>query len=392
MKRWVALLVVMLLIPVYLTLPAWPLWSPRPTAEPSAPHAPPGDSGWRAVWVSYLEWSRMDLHDEAAFRAETAALLDNVEALGANVILAHLRPFGDALYRSDLAPFSHLCTGTQGQDPGYDPLAVLLEAAHARGIQVEAWLNPYRIQQGGWPALCEASPAMQHPDWVRTVGQDLYLNPAEPAVQQYLADVVTELCTRYPVDGIHFDDYFYPTTDPAFDGYTGDDLTAWRRGNVDALITACAAAARAQGVRFGVSPQGTIEGNRDGQYSDVTRWLAEGMVDYLAPQLYWGLQYRAQGSDRLALRSLAAQWLALPRHPDTALYFGLGAYRIGAGDGGDDPAEWQSGHALADQITALRDLCGTAPGVALYRYDSLFANTQNPTLAAQEVRAVWAAW
>lgn len=359
----------------------------------------------RAVWVSYLEWQRMDFSSAEAFCAEAAVLLDNIAGLGANTVLAQVRPFGDALYPSALYPFSHLAGGEQGTDPGFDPLAILVEESHARGLALEAWINPYRLQAGGTPAVLAASNlANTHPDWVRAVDGGLYLNPADPDVQRYIADGVAELCANYAVDGIHMDDYFYPTTDLAFDeadyaAYceaSGDPLPRedWRRANVDALVAACHAVTAAAGVRFGIAPQGQPALCYSAQYSDAARWLAEGgYVDYLMPQLYWGLDYTADGDDALALDTLAAEWLALDRADGVALCFGLGAYRIGAGDGGDRTGpgtEWLSGHALADQAAALQAL--GADGVGLYRYDSLFANELYPTFADQEAAALRAAW
>ena len=230
---------------------------------------------------------------------------------------------------------------------------------------------------------------------------DQFSNPANPAVRQYIADGVAELCENYDLDGIHFDDYFYPTTDPDFDAAdyaaycagTPDPLPLddWRRRNVDALVTLCRETAQGYGVRFGIAPQGDPALNYSAQYSDAARWLAEGMVDYLMPQLYWGLDYTQNGAGSHALGALAARWLAMERAPGTALYFGLGAYRIGEGDGGDRSgpgSEWQTGRAMAAQAAALADLGGE--GVGLYRYDSLFANTLWPTLAAQERAALQA--
>ena len=205
------------------------------------------------MWVSYLEWEQVDFSSAEAFTQAIGTMLDNIQSIGATVVLAQVRPFGDALYPSDYFPFSHLCTGTQGQDPGFDPLALLVDAAHARDLQLEAWVNPYRIQAGQTPALCGASPARLHPDWVRYTDTGAYLDPANADVRQYIADGVGELCARYAVDGIHFDDYFYPTTDPAFDAadYAASGSTRtqddWRRENVNALMELCHAAARRYG-------------------------------------------------------------------------------------------------------------------------------------------------
>ncbi|MGN0653269.1 MAG: glycoside hydrolase family 10 protein [Gemmiger sp.] len=370
-------------------------------AEPNAEYSP--DSELRGVWVSYLEWQGTDFSSEAAFRAEVRQMMQNITALGANTVFAHVRPFGDALYPSALFPFSHLCTGVQGQDPGFDPLAVLVEQAHAAGLELHAWINPYRLRSGSTPAsFCAESPAVTHPDWVRTAGNGQFLDPSSAEVQQYLADSLAELCQNYSIDGIHFDDYFYPTTDPAFDAAdyaasgTNLSLEDWRRENVNALMRLCRAVTQEYGVVFSVSPQGNLTNCRDAQYSDAALWLAEpGYCDLVIPQLYWGRDYIKNGSRALALDTLAQEWLTLPRCEETSLAFGLAASRIGEGDGGlssGPGTEWCSGRALAEQITFLR--AQGAGGTAVYRYDSLFSNTLYPTLAEQEadaLRAVWSA-
>lgn len=375
--------------------------APEPAGATAAPApAAAAPLAYRAVWVSYLEWQRMDFSSAEAFRAEAAAMLDAITALGANVVLAQVRPFGDALYPSEFYPFSHLATGTQGTDPGFDPLAILLEEAHARGLELEAWVNPYRLQASGTPAaLAATNLANTHPDWVKAAAGGLYLDPTNPDVRQRIADGIAELCENYAIDGVHMDDYFYPTTDEAFDAAdyaaycAGTDdplpLADWRRANVDALVAACHAVTQAAGVRFGIAPQGQPALCYSAQYSDAAGWLADGLVDYLMPQLYWGLDYTADGDDALALDTLAAAWLGMDRAEGVALCFGLGAYRIGEGDGGDRTGpgtEWLTGRALANQAAALADL--GADGVGLYRYDSLFANDLYPTFAAQEVAAL----
>ena len=352
------------------------------------------------MWVSYLEWEQVDFSSSEAFTQAIGTMLDNIQSIGATVVLAQVRPFGDALYPSDYFPFSHLCTGTQGQDPGFDPLALLVDAAHARDLQLEAWVNPYRIQAGQTPALCGASPARLHPDWVRYTDTGAYLDPANADVRQYIADGVGELCARYAVDGIHFDDYFYPTTDAALDAAQfaasgAGDLAAWRRQNVTALVKAAHDAVKAADatLRFGVSPQGNPDNDLGQQYSDVKAWLAaEGenaVVDYLCPQIYWGCGYTLQsGSTRFAFENIVPEWLAMPRAASTALYFGLGAYRIGEGDGGaneDSQSQWCTGSALARQVERLHSL--GAGGWALYRYDSLFRSAQ-PELADAERAAL----
>lgn len=370
--------------------------APAATPAPTATAEPTAAAPYRAVWVSYLEWQQVDFFTPETFSGDIAVILDNIRDLGATVVLAQVRPFGDALYPSSYYPFSHLCTGQQGRDPGYDPLALLVQAAHDRGLALEAWVNPYRIQAGLTPALCDASPAKLHPDWVKYTDTGAYLDPANTAVRQYIADAVGELCANYDVDGIHFDDYFYPTTDPAFDAAdyaaSGTALTQddWRRENVNALVELCHATARRYGVRFGVAPVGDPEQNYALQYSDAARWLRQGTVDYLMPQLYWGQEYVKDGDTSHSLARLAGAWAALPRAAGVRLYAGLGAYRIGAGDGSDAGSEWVSGRALADQLNLL-DRLGVQ-GEGLYRYASLFDASDYAGLAAAEVDAVRQVW
>lgn len=377
------------------TSPAAADSTPEPSADPN-PALPAGE--WRAVWVSYLEWAAMDFSTEDAFRAGVVQLLDNCAGLGLNTVLAQVRPFGDALYRSTLFPWSHLCTGVQGQDPGFDPLDVLLTEAHARGLSLEAWVNPYRLRSSVSmpPVLAENSLLNAHPEWVCTVNEGAYLNPAIPEAADYVVQGVAELVQNYAVDGIHFDDYFYPTTDPSIDAAqfaaSGEaDLTAWRRANVTRLVKAAHDAVKAADptLRFGVSPQGNPDNDRNEQYTDLSVWLtasgADAVVDYLCPQIYWGYGYTlSSGSTRFAFENITAEWLALPRAESTALYFGLGAYRVGVGDGGanaDSVSQWCTGSALARQVTDLRS--AGAGGWALYRYGSLFRSDESGLAAAE---------
>lgn len=367
----------------------------QPDETPN-PALPSGE--WRAVWVSYLEWARMNFSSEAAFRADIAALMDNCAALGLNTVLAQVRPFGDALYESSLFPWSHLCTGTQGQAPGFDPLDVLITEAHARGLSLEAWINPYRLKSSAAmpPSIGETNLMHIHPEWCCTVGEGVYLNPAIPEAAAYVVQGVAELVERYAVDGIHFDDYFYPTAEASLDAAqfaaSGEkDLAAWRQQNVTSLVKAAHDAVKAEDptLRFGVSPQGNPENDLATQYSDIYTWLtasgADAVVDYLCPQVYWGYGYQLQsGSTRFAFENIVPEWLGMARAGDVALYFGLGAYRIGVGDGGanaDSTSQWATGSALARQTADLRSR--GAQGWALYRYDSLFGPARNDLAAAE---------
>ncbi len=376
--------------------------TPQTVPEPN-PALPAGE--WRAVWVSYLELASMDFSSEEAFRAGAAALMDNCLSIGLNTVIVQVRSFGDALYRSQRFPWSHLCTGVQGQDPGFDPLDILLTEAHARALSLEAWVNPYRLKSSASlpSAVAPDSLLNTHPEWVCTVGDAAYLNPAIPEAADYVVQGVAEIVQNYAVDGIHFDDYFYPATDPSIDAAQfaasgQSDLAAWRRANVTRLVKAAHDAVKAADptLRFGVSPQGNPDNDLNQQYSDISAWLtasgSDAVVDYLCPQVYWGYGYTLQsGSTRFAFEHILPEWLAMPRAENVALYFGLGAYRIGVGDGGanaDSTTQWCSGSALARQTADARSY--GAGGWALYRYGSLFgagaselATAECAALAAQ---------
>ena len=270
---------------------------------------------------------------------------------------------------------------------------------------MEAWVNPYRLRSSAAmpPNLADSNLANTHPEWVCTVDEGLYLNPAEPAAADYVVQGVAELVQNYAVDGIHFDDYFYPTTDESidaaqFEASGAGNLAAWRRENVTALVRAVHDTVKAADptLRFGISPQGNPDNDENQQYSDVTGWLASGggdaVVDYLCPQVYWGQGFTLHnGSTRFAFENIVPAWLAYPRAADVALYFGLGAYRVGVGDGGSNEnslSGWSTGRALADQVAFLREQ--GAGGWALYRYGSLFGPEQT-SLAAAECGALAAA-
>ena len=369
-----------------------------------APAAKPSGEEYRAVWISYLEWQSADFSSEDAFRAQMGSWFDQYAAMGLNTVLAQVRPFGDALYPSAIFPWSSVCTGTQGLDPGFDPLAVLVEEAHARGLRLEAWLNPYRLALNDTVpgAFSTDNLATVHPEWVKQAAGGQYLDPSRQDVRDCIAAGVQEILDGYAVDGIHLDDYFYPTTDEAFDAAeyaaAGTDLSLedWRRENVNALVRQLYQLVHAGGrtagaVPLGISPQGNNDNNYAQQYSDAALWLSTpGYIDYAMPQVYWGYGYTTgSGSTRFAFENITAEWLALPRAEGVALYFGLGAYRIGDGDGGNyDHAQdqWQTGRNLADMVTTLRG--AGANGFGLYRSDFLLRNSAWPQLAQAECAAL----
>ncbi|MCA9657613.1 MAG: family 10 glycosylhydrolase [Myxococcales bacterium] len=279
----------------------------------------------RGAWVATVFNINFPSAPGLSAAAQEEELLDILDAMadaGLNSVFLQVRPESDALYPSQLEPWSRSLTGTQGEDPGWDPLAVAVAAAHARNLEVHAWLNPYRAAATANAPLAEPHVALAHPEHAHVYGTYLWMDPGAAPVQDHLLAVIDDIISRYDVDGVHFDDYFYPyPTDEDFpDGLTwgaykdgGGDLSRadWRRHNVDAMVEAVGAlvADVRPEVRFGISPFGIyrpgipagISGfdQYEGLYADPLKWLDEGWVDYLAPQLYWPTTYPKQAYDVL---------------------------------------------------------------------------------------------
>ena len=246
-----------------------------PGAGSTQEGAPAQAMRYRSMWFSYLEWPMLDTSSAEAFTASVDTVLDHCVSLGLNCITVQVRPFADATYESGLFPWSHVVTGTQGQAPGFDPLEIFIARAHEKGLAFEAWVNPYRVRLNETrpPNVAENSLENTHPEWVKQAAGGAYLEPSNPDVQAYICKGVEEIVKNYAVDGIQFDDYFYRTTDEAFDAQEyaglggGLSLAEWRRQNVNTLVksvydTVHAAAAEAgRTVVFGISPQGNNDNN-----------------------------------------------------------------------------------------------------------------------------------
>lgn len=342
----------------------------------------------RAIWISYLEMAHLlEGNTQAQFTANIASAFDQIAALGLNTVIVQVRPFGDALYDSAVFAWSHTATGVAGKSPGFDPLSVMVAEAKAHGLRIEAWLNPYRIRVAGSDeALSQDDPALS---WLYEDDSDVVIqydgaisyNPASEQAQALIVQGAVEIVESYDVDGIHIDDYFYPTTDAAFDrasyqAYKAEggklSLGNWRRANVEALLRKMYNAIKAADpdCLFGISPQSSIDNNYSQQYLDVEKIAGQpGYCDYLCPQIYFGYQNTAQPYQK-TLR----QWHTLVQDSPVKLYVGLAAYKIGAEDiwAGGGKWEWAN-HTdqLSRMVQDARQLSNYA-GFALYRYDSLF--------------------
>lgn len=344
----------------------------------------------KAVWISYLEFSSTGYTKEA-FTTYVEEMFDNVVDLNMNAVIVQVRPFGDAMYASSYFPWSKYISGTQGKDPGFDPLEIMIEAAHERGLEFHAWINPYRISTSNTDIKTLAD-SNQAKKWltdqsttndrnVLTFNGSLYYNPASSQVRKLIVNGVKEIVSNYNVDGIHFDDYFYPTLGKnyatLFDaeeydtyaktqeaaGKTVKSIADWRRGNVNTLIKSVYSAIKATDstVSFGVSPHGNIDNlmSDEKYYVDIISWLSkDGYVDYICPQIYWTFDNSICPFDDTLDR-----WLALRTNKKVSMYVGIANYRAGS----TIEPQWKEDTILADMVQYSRDT-GLVDGFMFFRY------------------------
>lgn len=326
----------------------------------------------RAMWISSvvnIDWpSRTGLTADEQ-RAEFLHWLDVAEQFNLNAVFVQVRPTADAFWPSPLEPWSQYLTGVQGQDPGYDPLAFIVEEAHARNLELHAWYNPYRVSMQADPSkLVPEHPARVHPEWIWAYGGKLYFDPGLPEVQEHIQQAILHSVEHYDLDGVHFDDYFYPypvagQTIPdaaafAAHGAGFDDVADWRRHNVDAFVSSISERIKAlkPWVKFGISPFG-IWRNRstdplgsetggsqsyDLQFADTRKWVLEGWLDYINPQIYWQI-----GLAVADYAKLAPWWAEVAATSGTHLYIGEALYKVTSGVF-TDPAEL-SNHLTMDR-------------------------------------------
>lgn len=413
-------------------------------AAPAAvPVIPTADQEMRGLWVASvvnIDWPKNPTTSAIELKLEADAALDFAQTHRFNAIFLQIRPTADSLFPSSYFPWSKYLTGTAGTPPdnGFDPLAYWIEEAHKRGIELHAWLNPYRITKkaAADPAvsldqLPPTHPARLHPDWTVKFRENLYFNPGLPEVRQLLLNSIGEILSRYAVDGIHFDDYFYPdgsatknsaTVIPAgaakrgfftdknrkllyaseFDdsaaflrhGSTYASVDAWRRANVDAFVRDAGALVRKLNpeVRYGISPFGiwrnkgsdALGSDTKGSESftahaaDTRKWVKQGWIDYIIPQIYWNLGYGIAD-----YTILSAWWTDVVKDTGVDLYIGQAAYRM---DADNVDSAWY-GVTEIEKQEALNRANPEWDGSVFFSYQSF---VERPGLAAA-LKAMWEA-
>ena len=378
---------------------------------------------FRGAWiatVANIDWPSVEnIGYPATQQQELIDLLDSLQMIGINTVVFQVRPTADALYWSELEPWSHWLTGIQGywQDDGnilagiddlYDPLEFIVSEAHDRDMKVHAWLNPYRVTI----SLMDTSQLVSnhimrmHPEWFWQYGEQWYFEPGLDETRDWICQVVEDIVSRYDIDAIHMDDYFYPYPKPRMPlpdqacfeahprGFT--NINDWRRNNVNMAIRDISNTIRATkpNVEFGISPFGvwrnstrdsigsnTMAGltNYDHLYADVLYWIRQGWIDYVCPQLYWHIGNRAADYKTLALwwakRVTEANNYFRNKYGESAinvaggdttrnevaintafgckLYIGLAPYRLG---GETEASAWRNGNEIARQMKLNRTI------------------------------------
>lgn len=354
----------------------------------------------KAVWIFFDEMNKK-AKSYATWKAYIDKTFDVCKKKKFNTIIFQVRPFADAMYESSYYPWSAYATGTAGKNPGFDPFAYAVKAAHQRGLSIQAWVNPYRISKTTkLSSLASNSIALK---WVKSsdaklrrnvlkVGGALYFNPASEQVRTLVANGVKEIVKKYDVDGIHMDDYFYPSLGTkkfkSFDykeykaykktcvekSQTPKTLVQWRRENVDKMVKKVYAIVKKEDKNclFGISPAGNLKNlySSTSYYSDVKKWMGSTeYIDYICPQIYWSFKHPVAG-----YKKMVKEWLAIKRSSQVNLYIGLAGYRAGiskkeAKSIGDK--EWASSSTVLKRQVEYGRQTKKIDGYFLFSYRSL---------------------
>ncbi len=268
----------------------------------------------KAMWIS--QYDLADVYTKDGKQREKSdfvncidTVLDNVASIGINTVIVQVRPFADSMFPSEYYPISRFVTGEYGKNINYDPFEIIVERAHARELSIHAWINPLRAMTEN--EIINVSKSFKIREWydrsdgkyVVNVSGRLYLNPAYDEVQMLICDGAAELVRLYNVDGLHMDDYFYPTTDERFDAIAYSDYkkrggmnerAQFRRDNINRLVRGIYSAVKNENrdVLFGISPAGSMSNNYNKLYADVAEWCEnDGYIDYICPQVYFGFEH-----------------------------------------------------------------------------------------------------
>ena len=333
------------------------------------------------LWIPYMSLTVKD-YSEQSFKQNFIDIVTLAKEKGINALFVHVRPFSDSLYKSEYFPWSHILTGEQGVNPNFDPLKFMIDYTHENQMSFHAWINPLRVKTAETPNKLSLDNPYEifradNPYYFMQDKSGVYLNPAFPYVRTLIADGAAEIVKNYEIDGIHFDDYFYPSEsgdldEEAYKIYkqnveTPISLEQWRISNINAMVNEVYLKIKAENPNcaFGISPQGNID-NDIKMAADVETWCAvSGYIDYICPQLYYSFE-----NETLGFGEALDVWMNLDKHEDLEVYVGLALYKAGTdADGGT----WLgNSDIISRQINEVR--AQECAGIVLYSSDYLFAD------------------
>ncbi len=341
----------------------------------------------RGVWISCYDHIGAAGKTKEEYQLETDKMFETIKSCGLNTAFVHLRAFSDAFYESEVYPYSSYIAGVQGANLPFDPFEIMLESAEKCGISVHGWINPFRVStETDIEKLSDKNPAKQIIDSGNADGEicilknGIYYNPSCLSNHKRIIDGVKEIISKYDIDGIHIDDYFYPSTEPEIDSaqyaaYSSSggklSLPEWRKTYVDSFVSSLYSAVKAydSDLTVSISPAAQIDKNLNELYADCELWLSsKGYADIIIPQIYFGFEH-----EDLDFMSLLNTWGNLARNSEISLACGIAAYKCGekdeyAGSGFD---EWQcSSDILSRQLVSIQSNKGYS-GFVIFSYGDL---------------------
>ncbi len=368
--------------------------------------------GFRGAWiatVANIDWPSAEAVGNTEMQqAEMVFLLDSLQSLGINAIIFQVRPTADALYYSEYEPVSHWLTGKQGEwgeeskaesqkSKAWDPLEWTIFQAHKRGMEVHVWLNPYRVNLAKTDTSMISADHIfrRHPEWFWEYNKQWYFDPALPETREWICTIVQDIVSRYDIQAVHMDDYFYPYPvggKPLPDSASFErsprgfaDIGDWRRNNVNLAIQAISRTIKEckDSVEFGISPFGVWRNasvdstgsatragitNYDDLYADIRLWIKQGWIDYVLPQLYWEI-----GKKVADYEVLAHWWANEVRGTKCKLYVGMAPYRL---ENASKKTPWGQGNEISRQMRLNRTI-PEITGECFYSTRPLLRNPRN---------------
>ena len=353
----------------------------------------------RAIYFSYIEFNNyIKDKSENQSKENIKEILDNIKDFGFNTIIVHVRPFADSIYKSEYYPISNTILNDNNTIPNYDVLEYFITESHKRNIKIEAWINPFRISnQTNLSSISVESPYykfVKNNDAKIIEGKGIYLNPASSKVQELIINGIKEIIENYDIDGIHFDDYFYPdkTIDlKSYEEYQKNNGTLsideYRLNNITTLIKEVSKVIKEKNknILFGIAPEGNIENNYNKNYIDIKKILEEDYIDYIMPQIYYGFENQIK-----PFIETINEWNNLIKNKRIKLIPALAIYKSGTIDNyaGTGKNEWiENNDIIKKEILISRNI-SNYQGFSLFRYEYIFSKEKINKNLENEIKEI----